>query len=181
MSARAALSSRSSPSLLVALLLPLLSFPAFAQLSNKRSLVVEQFPRAGADGPAGATPLGLVGVSSWRPWWAGAPLLEPAHDRTVGRVHCPKWSLDLFLLQGLPSETRWLPGQRPVGGAKPELVRYHLFFGLWDVRLSKVHVAGVLRLKRLLTYISPIDIGLQGSASPVTNGCAASVSRCPLV
>ena len=30
------LSSRSSPSLLVALLLPLLSFPAFAQLSNKR-------------------------------------------------------------------------------------------------------------------------------------------------
>ena len=72
-------------------------------------------------------------------------------------------------------------GQRPVGGARPELVRYHLFFGLWDVRLSKVHVAGVLRLKRLLTYISPIDIGLQGSASPVTNGCAASVSRCPLV
>jgi len=44
-------------------------------------------------------------------------------------------------------------------------------------------VAGVLRLKRLLTYISPNDIGLQGSASqsPVTNGCAASVSRCPLV
>ena len=72
-------------------------------------------------------------------------------------------------------------GQRPVGGARPELVRYHLFFGLWDVRLSKVHVAGVLRLKRLLTYISPIDIGLQGSASPVTNGCAVSVSRCPLV
>ena len=126
------------------------------------------------DGSAGVTPLGLVGVSSWRPWWAGAPLLEPAHDRTVGRVHCPKWSLDLFLLQGLPLETRWLPGQRPVGGARPELVRYH-------VRLAWVHVAGVLRLKRLLTYISPIDIGLQGSASPVTNGCAASVSRCPLV
>ena len=37
-------------------------------------------------------------------------------------------SLDLFLLQGLPLETRWLPGQRPVGGARPELVRYHLFF-----------------------------------------------------
>jgi len=36
MSALAALSPRSSPSLLVALLLPLLSFPAFAQLSNKR-------------------------------------------------------------------------------------------------------------------------------------------------
>ena len=36
MSARAALSPRSSPSLLVALFLPLLSFPAFAQLSNKR-------------------------------------------------------------------------------------------------------------------------------------------------
>jgi len=36
MSARAALSPRSSPLLLVALLLPLLSFPAFAQLSNKR-------------------------------------------------------------------------------------------------------------------------------------------------
>ena len=36
MSARAALSPRSSPSLLVALLLLLLSFPAFAQLSNKR-------------------------------------------------------------------------------------------------------------------------------------------------
>ena len=36
MSARAALSSRSSPSLLVASLLSLLSFPAFAQLSNKR-------------------------------------------------------------------------------------------------------------------------------------------------
>jgi hypothetical protein len=36
MSARAALSTRSSPSLLVALFLPLLSFPAFAQLSNKR-------------------------------------------------------------------------------------------------------------------------------------------------
>jgi len=36
MSARASLSSRSSPSLLVALLLPLLSFPAFAQPSNKR-------------------------------------------------------------------------------------------------------------------------------------------------
>ena len=78
------------------------------------------------------------------------------------------WSLDFFLLQGLPLETRWLLGQRPVGGARPELVRYHLFSGL-------------LRLKQLLTYISPIDIGLQGSASPVTNGCAASVSRCPLV
>jgi len=36
MSARAALSSRSSPSLLVASLPSLLSFPAFAQLSNKR-------------------------------------------------------------------------------------------------------------------------------------------------
>jgi len=36
MSARAALSPRSSPSLLVALFLPLLSFPAFAQLGNKR-------------------------------------------------------------------------------------------------------------------------------------------------
>ena len=35
-SARPALSPRSSPSLLVALFLPLLSFPAFAQLSNKR-------------------------------------------------------------------------------------------------------------------------------------------------
>jgi hypothetical protein len=42
----------------------------------------------------------------------------------VRRVHRPKWSLDLFLLQGLPVETRWLPGQRPV-----ELVRYHLFGG----------------------------------------------------
>jgi hypothetical protein len=36
MSARAALSSRSSPSLLVASLLPSLFLPAFAQLSNKR-------------------------------------------------------------------------------------------------------------------------------------------------
>ena len=94
-------------------------------------------PVRGADGILQElTPLGLVGVSSWRPWWVGTPLFEPAHDRTVGRVHCPKWSLDLFLLQGLPLETRWLPGQRPVGGARPELVRYHLFFGLWDVRLS---------------------------------------------
>ena len=46
------------------------------------------------------------------------------------------WSLDLFLLQGLPLETRWLLGQRPVGGARPELVRYHLFLGPWDVHLS---------------------------------------------
>ena len=93
--------------------------------------------RAGADGsPQELTPLGLVGVSLWRPWGVGAPPLEPTLDRTVGRVHCPKWSLDLFLLQGLPLETRWLPGLRPVGGARPELVRYHLFFGLWDVRLS---------------------------------------------
>ena len=44
--------------------------------------------------------------------------------------------LDRFLLQGLPSETRWLLGQRPVGGARPELVRYQLFLGPWDVRLS---------------------------------------------
>ena len=27
-------------------------------------------------------------------------------------------------------------GQRPVGGARQELVSYHLFFGLWDVRLA---------------------------------------------
>ena len=54
--------------------------------------------------------------------------MEPAHNRMVGRVHCPTWSMDRFLLQGLPSETRWLPGQRSVGGARPELVRYHLFF-----------------------------------------------------
>jgi len=40
MSARAALSSRSSPSLLVAFLLSLLSFWAFAQLSNKRLSLV---------------------------------------------------------------------------------------------------------------------------------------------
>jgi len=46
----------------------------------------------GADGsPQELTPLGLVGVSLWRPWWVGTPLLEPAHDRTVGRVHCPPW------------------------------------------------------------------------------------------
>jgi hypothetical protein len=38
------------------------------------------------------------------------------------------WSLDLFLLQGLPLETRWLLSQRSVGGARPELVLYHLFF-----------------------------------------------------
>ena len=45
MSARAALSSRSSPSLLVASLLSLLSFPAFAQLSNERlSLTQRQLP-----------------------------------------------------------------------------------------------------------------------------------------
>jgi hypothetical protein len=69
----------------------------------------------------------------WQPWWVGTPSLEPAHDRTVGRVHCR---------------------QRSVGGARPELVRYHLFWGPWDVRLSWMHVA-VLRLKRLLTYISP--------------------------
>jgi len=54
--------------------------------------------------------------------------LDPTLDHMVGRVHCPTWSLDRFLLQGLPSETRWLPGQRSVGGARPELVRYHLFF-----------------------------------------------------
>ena len=85
------------------------AIPARTARSAHALFMVSGFPRAGADGPAGATPLGLVGVSSWRPWWAGAPLLEPAHDRTVGRVHCPKWSLDLFLLQGLPLETRWLP------------------------------------------------------------------------
>ena len=55
-------------------------------------------------------------------------MLEPTLDRMVGRVHCPPWSLDHFLLQGLLSETRCLPGQRSVGGARPELVRYHLFF-----------------------------------------------------
>jgi len=49
-------------------------------------------PRAGADGsPQELTPLGLVGVSLWRPLWVGTPPLEPAHDRTVGRVHCPPW------------------------------------------------------------------------------------------
>jgi len=63
-----------------------------------------------------------------------------------GRVTCPTWSADLSLLQGLSSETRWLPGQCPVGGARPELVRYHLFFGPWDVRLAWVHVAGVLAI-----------------------------------
>ena len=48
--------------------------------------------RAGADGsPQELTPLGLVGVSLWRPLWVGTPPLEPAHDRTVGRVHCPPW------------------------------------------------------------------------------------------
>jgi hypothetical protein len=45
------------------------------------------------------------------------------------------WSLELFLLQGLPSETRWLLGQSPVGGARPELVRCNLFLGPRDVRL----------------------------------------------
>ena len=85
------------------------AIPARTARSAHALFMVSGFPRAPADGSAGATPLGLVGVSSWRPWWAGAPLLEPAHDRTVGRVHCPKWSLDLFLLQGLPLETRWLP------------------------------------------------------------------------
>jgi len=54
-------------------------------------------------------------------------ILEPTHDSMVERVHCPKWSLDLFLLRGLPLETRWLSGQCSVGGARPELVRYHLF------------------------------------------------------
>jgi len=40
-----ALSSRSSPSLLVALLLPLLSFPAFAKLSNKRLSLSRQIDK----------------------------------------------------------------------------------------------------------------------------------------
>jgi len=56
--------------------------------------------------------------------------LSPVVDLVATR------SLDLFLLQGLLLETRWLPGQRPVGGARPELVRYHLFLDPWDVRLS---------------------------------------------
>jgi hypothetical protein len=46
------------------------------------------------------------------------------------------WSPDLFLLQGLPLETRWLPGQPSVGGARPELVRYHLFF--WPMGRASV-------------------------------------------
>jgi len=44
MRARAALSSRSSPSLLVALLLPSLSFLASAQLSNKRLSLSHRYP-----------------------------------------------------------------------------------------------------------------------------------------
>jgi len=57
-------------------------------------------------------------------------------------VHRPSlkvatWSLDFFLLQGLPLETRWLLGQRSVGaGARPELVRYNPFLGPWDARVS---------------------------------------------
>ena len=35
----------------------------------------------GSHGPQELTPLGLVGVSLWRPWWVGTTPLEPAHDR----------------------------------------------------------------------------------------------------
>jgi len=64
--------------------------------------------------------LGVLALLMIRIAGGDASVLEPAHDRTVGRVHCPKRSLDLFLLQGLPSETSWLPGQRSMGGARPE-------------------------------------------------------------
>ena len=79
MSARAALSPRSSPSLLVALFLPLLSFPAFAQLSNKRlslSLIASSTP-AGAftasscasstSSPTAAPPTGSRGIATMSP------------------------------------------------------------------------------------------------------------------
>ena len=109
--------------------------------------------------------VGLVGVSLWRPWRVGAPPLEPTLDRTVGRVHCPTWSLDLFLLQGLPSETRWLPGQRPVGGARPELVCYHLFLA---------HGTCVWRGCTLLGYSGHSEFGCLLTYRQLISGCRAA-------
>ena len=53
--------------------------------------------------------------------------LQPTRPRRLCEQAPLRTSIS-FLLQGLPLETRWLPGQRPVGGARPELVRYHLVF-----------------------------------------------------
>jgi hypothetical protein len=47
--------------------------------------------------------------------------------------------------------------------------------------LYNIRMAGLLRLKRCLLTHRQLIYGLQGSAEPVPNGCAAPVSRCPLV
>ena len=52
---------------------------------------------------------------------------------------------------------------------------------LSNASLYNIRMAGLLRLKRCLLTHRQLIYGLQGSAEPVPNGCAAPVSRCPLV
>jgi len=84
-----------------------------------------QFAGADSHGIGGGV---LMANGGWRRLFLSPPMtgrkgpLSPVVELVATR------SLDLFLLQGLPLETRWLLGQRPVGRARPELVRYHLFF-----------------------------------------------------
>ena len=56
-----------------------------------------------------------------------------------------------------------------VGGARPELVRYHLFFGPWDVRLAWVHVAGG----------TPVEFGCLLTYRQLISGCRAVRNPAP--
>jgi len=97
--------------------------------------------------------------------------LEPTLDHMVRRVNCPTWSLDRFLLQGLPSETRWLPGQRSVGGARPELVRYHLFFRPTVGRASGVGAR---------CWGTQVEIGCLLTYCQLISGCRAVLNLSPM-
>jgi len=59
----------------------------------------------------------------------------------------PMWSLDLFQTPGLALEDKVVARHAPPRRIRPALVLCHLFFGLWDVRLAWLYVAGV-RLKQ---------------------------------
>jgi len=90
MSARAELSPRSSPSLLVALFLPLLSFPAFAQLSNKRlSLPPPRCANYRREGGEEGERILRVERSERSHSWATKILLLPDDERPPSLVPLP--------------------------------------------------------------------------------------------
>ena len=120
---------------------------SYSSLRSRSAHVLGFQTRAGCRRhSAGADPLGLVGgLYGDHGGWGRLLWSPPLTARSEGSI-VPSGLWISSCSRACPRRQDGCRARALWEGARPELVRYHLFFGPWDVRLAWVHVAGVLRL-----------------------------------